>query len=330
MSNTVKGWLCAIAGMVTMGVSHLCYSIIIILMASMVAAVGCSAAEGALIFSITAIGSLVASLFIGSLLKVLKTKYVYVIGGILQGALLVTMGYSTNLMLVYVMAFLFGIGNKFCGAMTHQINVTNWFASGRGTISSMGTLVSGLINAIMATVTGVLSSMFGYQTYSLIAGFVLAGIIVVLGLLFVCDAPEKYGMQQIVLKEKEGKKTRTIGADSKVYETAMPISKLLRQPLLWAVLVCPFLMQFACTIYYSNQLARAGFYGPGRCADLLLRVDSEYFSDDSGAVVRRAVRCYQRSQDAHYLLRCGRGQHVPLQFDVADGSYRRHDHCLLL
>lgn len=105
MSNTVKGWLCAIAGMVTMGVSHLCYSIIIILMASMVAAVGCSAAEGALIFSITAIGSLVASLFIGSLLKVLKTKYVYVIGGILQGALLVTMGYSTNLMLVYVMAF---------------------------------------------------------------------------------------------------------------------------------------------------------------------------------------------------------------------------------
>ena len=109
MSNTVKGWLCAIAGMVTMGVSHLCYSIIIILMASMVAAVGCSAAEGALIFSITAIGSLVASLFIGSLLKVLKTKYVYVIGGILQGALLVTMGYSTNLMLVYVMAFLFGI-----------------------------------------------------------------------------------------------------------------------------------------------------------------------------------------------------------------------------
>ena len=158
MSNTVKGWLCAIAGMVTMGVSHLCYSIIIILMASMVAAVGCSAAEGALIFSITAIGSLVASLFIGSLLKVLKTKYVYVIGGILQGALLVTMGYSTNLMLVYVMAFLFGIGNKFCGAMTHQINVTNWFASGRGTISSMGTLVSGLINAIMATVTGVLSS----------------------------------------------------------------------------------------------------------------------------------------------------------------------------
>ena len=72
MSNTVKGWLCAIAGMVTMGVSHLCYSIIIILMASMVAAVGCSAAEGALIFSITAIGSLVASLFIGSLLKVLK------------------------------------------------------------------------------------------------------------------------------------------------------------------------------------------------------------------------------------------------------------------
>ena len=102
MSNTVKGWLCAIAGMVTMGVSHLCYSIIIILMASMVAAVGCSAAEGALIFSITAIGSLVASLFIGSLLKVLKTKYVYVIGGILQGALLVTMGYSTNLMLVYL------------------------------------------------------------------------------------------------------------------------------------------------------------------------------------------------------------------------------------
>lgn len=191
----------------------------------------------------------------------LKTKYVYVIGGILQGALLVTMGYSTNLMLVYVMAFLFGIGNKFCGAMTHQINVTNWFASGRGTISSMGTLVSGLINAIMATVTGVLSSMFGYQTYSLIAGFVLAGIIVVLGLLFVCDAPEKYGMQQIVLKEKEGKKTRTIGADSKVYETAMPISKLLRQPLLWAVLVCPFLMQFACTIYYSNQSLVLGSMG---------------------------------------------------------------------
>lgn len=63
MSNTVKGWLCAIAGMVTMGVSHLCYSIIIILMASMVAAVGCSAAEGALIFSITAIGSLVGIAF---------------------------------------------------------------------------------------------------------------------------------------------------------------------------------------------------------------------------------------------------------------------------
>lgn len=89
----------------------------------------------------------------------------------------------------------------------------------------------------------------------------LAGIIVVLGLLFVCDAPEKYGMQQIVLKEKEGKKTRTIGADSKVYETAMPMSKLLRQPLLWVVLVCPFLMQFACTTYYSNQSLVLGSMG---------------------------------------------------------------------
>lgn len=82
-----------------------------------------------------------------------------------------------------------------------------------------------------------------------------------LGLLFVCDAPEKYGMQQIVLKEKEGKKTRTIGADSKVYETAMPMSKLLRQPLLWVVLVCPFLMQFACTTYYSNQSLVLGSMG---------------------------------------------------------------------
>ena len=127
----------------------------------------------------------------------------------------------------------------------------------------MGTLVSGLINAIMATVTGVLSSMFGYQTYSLIAGFVLAGIIVVLGLLsFVRCFPEKYGMQQIVLKEKEGEKDPDDwGGYSKVYETAMPISKLLRQPLLWAVLVCPFLMQFACTIYYSDPSLVLGSMG---------------------------------------------------------------------
>lgn len=41
----------------------------------------------------------------------------------------------------------------------------------------------------------------------------------------------------------------------------MPISKLLRQPLLWAVLVCPFLMQFACTIYYSNQSLVLGSMG---------------------------------------------------------------------
>lgn len=293
MSNTVKGWLCAIAGMVTMGVSHLCYSIIIILMASMVAAVGCSAAEGALIFSITAIGSLVASVFIGPLLKVLKTKYVYVIGGILQGALLVTMGYSTNLMLVYVMAFLFGVGNKFCGAMTHQINVTNWFASGRGTISSMGTLVSGLLNAVMATVTGVLSSMFGYQTYSLIAGFVLAGIIVVLGLLFVCDAPEKYGMQQIVLKEKEGKKTRTIGARFESVrdghadvETAAPASFVgcSGMPFPHAVRLHDLLQQ---------SVARAGFHGSGCDADLLLRVHRKSFPDDFGAAVWCAVRCHQ-------------------------------------
>lgn len=84
---------------------HLCYSIIIILMASWLPPSGALRQKVRSSSALRPIGSLVASLFIGSLLKVLKTKYVYVIGGILQGALLVTMGYSTNLMLVYVRHF---------------------------------------------------------------------------------------------------------------------------------------------------------------------------------------------------------------------------------
>lgn len=105
MSNTVKGWLCAIAGMVTMGVSHLCYSIIIILMASMVAAVGCSAAEGALIFSITAIGSLVGIAFHWVSAQGAQDEVRLCHWRHSPGRAAVTMGYSTNLMLVYVMAF---------------------------------------------------------------------------------------------------------------------------------------------------------------------------------------------------------------------------------
>lgn len=80
--------------------------------------------------------------------------------------------------------------------MTHQINVTNCLPLGAGP-SPLWELCIGLINAIMATVTGVLSSMFGYQTYSLIAGFVLAGIIVVLGLLSCAMLPRNMACSKL-------------------------------------------------------------------------------------------------------------------------------------
>ena len=65
MRNTTKGWLCVSGGMINLSLSYFSYTLVILFLPLLAEQLGCSLAQASLIFTTSAIASMVASMFLG-------------------------------------------------------------------------------------------------------------------------------------------------------------------------------------------------------------------------------------------------------------------------
>ena len=196
-SNMARGWITAVATMLTVMLTVLPLNTISIFLRPMCESLGITTAEISVCFSLNAVGSVLTALFYGRLVKRFGKKPLIAVGGFTVFLYLFTMAVSTNKYLFYITAVVAGFGGTTSGFAMGNLTMTEWFDKGRGTMFSSLTITLSLFVAICSPIFASGIERFGYQPVLLVESIVCGGGIILMGLFLISDTPEKYGMLPI-------------------------------------------------------------------------------------------------------------------------------------
>ncbi len=151
--------------------------------------VGQGATGNTLFFLLAAVG--IFMFLVGKWQEKVGIRVMMLVGGIICAFNVLTVVYATNIYMVYMWAFVSGMGTSFVyiPAMT---TVQRWFPSRRGLVSGIVNLVYGFSAAIMVPVFSILLLSMGYISMNLLAGALTLAVGVVAAQF--TDTPE--GLQQ--------------------------------------------------------------------------------------------------------------------------------------
>lgn len=189
MRNTTKGWLCVSGGMINLSLSYFSYTLVILFLPLLAEQLGCSLAQASLIFTTSAIASMVASMFLGPIVADHNPKGVYLFGAAGTAVMFLAIAYAPALEWVLAASILFGVANKCNGTLSYQVLATEWFRVGRGTVATMATVVSGLSNTLLSPVAGAAVMHLGLRQAALAAAMLLLVLTAVVTMLMICRGP---------------------------------------------------------------------------------------------------------------------------------------------
>ncbi|WP_243119932.1 MFS transporter [Pelotomaculum propionicicum] len=149
------------------------------------------------IASCVTFGTLVASLLFGSVFSKKNTRTVVLIFGIVMSAAFAGMYFPKNLIGLYVLAFIGGIGTVGVGFVSMPVLITKWFDSKRSTALSIGSIGSSLAGLALVP-------LFTYTLYPPLAlgsgnSFLIWGAVifatVLISFLVIRDKPENINLK---------------------------------------------------------------------------------------------------------------------------------------
>lgn len=209
---------------------------------------GASMTSVALFASISALAGMITSFLLGGIMKKFPAKGLIVVGGLFVGALMIAIGVADSLVIIYIAAFLQGIGLIVAGTAMAQTIISKWFIKNRGMMMSLILVGTMLVAAVMNIILPGLISANGYKPVALVIGIVSAVIMVALGLFVIVDDPEKVGQKPLGfddVQQGEGKK-----------DTGSVVNFTLKQALVTAPFWCVMIYKILTTIAaqaISNQ-----------------------------------------------------------------------------
>jgi MFS family permease len=182
-----------------------------------------------------------------------------VIGGFTVLLFFLIVAFSENLYLIYFGAFIQGLGNMLCGFPVAQITITRWFEKGRSTMMSACSIGLSLVSAILFPILGGCMIAYGYQTTAFGEGVILGGMIILVGLLCISEAPEKYGLKPVGAADQGQEGKKQTGSE----ETAQPVfgltrKQILASPAFWGVCMVVLLATIGAQIVAAHG---ANYYG---------------------------------------------------------------------
>lgn len=209
---------------------------------------GASMTSVALFASISALAGMITSFLLGGIMKKFSAKSLIVVGGLFVGALMIAIGVADSLVIIYIAAFLQGIGLIVAGTAMAQTIISKWFIKNRGIMMSLILVGTMLAAAVMNVIIPGLISANGYKSVALVIGIVSAIIMVGLGLFVIVDDPEKVGQKPLGYEDAQQ-------GDSKK-GTGSIVNFTLKQALVTAPFWCVMLYKVLTTMAaqaISNQ-----------------------------------------------------------------------------
>lgn len=257
--SKTRAWSSGISAMFMVVFTVVPLTVISLYMQQMSAELGVTVGQISLALSISTIGSFVASMLIGTLMKKLSSKALVLIGAVCVAAFQLSISFSDNIMIIYVMALVNGFGSVVGGMAMSQITITMWFAKGQGMMMSVSVVIMGLALTVGIPVVGGLVAEFGYRAVTLGMALVCGGGLVVCALL-VSGAPQKYGLLPLGAQEKGAKGEEDAGKAAAI-PPSLSWKRIAKTPMYWAIWVAVLFVALACQGVTSQGAVVLGSFG---------------------------------------------------------------------
>lgn len=256
--SKTRAWTSGISAMFMVVFTVVPLTVISPYMQQMSAELGVTVGQISLALSISTIGSFIASMLIGTLMKKLSSKVLVLIGAVCVAAFQLSISLGDNLMIIYVMALVNGFGSVVGGMAMSQITITMWFAKGQGMMMSVSVVVMGLALTLGIPVVGGLVAQFGYRAVTMGMALVCGGGLVVCALL-VSGAPQKYGM--LPLGAQEAAKGDSASGEASALPPSLSWKRIAKTPMYWAIWVAVMFVALACQGVTSQGAVVLGSFG---------------------------------------------------------------------
>jgi len=249
-TNTARGWSSAIGALIATMFGTTVVSSLSIFIMPIVQATGVKVTQITLIFTLSALGSMICAFFTGPVVKALPRKLIYLLGAASNLAVMLSVAFCMdNLIVLYICAVFHGFGSIYAGTTMYQIVVSEWFDKGRGTLFSLTSIFISGCSAVMIPVNATLVANLGYQNAALIIGIYVFILMAVPGVFLVsAGSPGKYGMNPIDFKEK-AKDIEKEKAKQAAPVVSLSIMQVMKTPVIWLILLVAFLGSFASRAY---------------------------------------------------------------------------------
>lgn len=214
---------------------------------------GYTTAQFSLFFSLFTAGAMIGNAVIGKLLSKLGIRRLGLIGALSPLIVFLTLAFSGNLIIIYVVGFLCGFLNTFANFVPYSVYISSWFTSGTGKMMSIGNILMNALGIVATPVIASLISSLGVRSAVIGIGVVYTAVEVVCLLFLTTKLPGECGAEPIALGEKQ-KSGGQASAVAEQYEPAMPPRKLLGIPVTILALAVPGLITIGATMFATYNI----------------------------------------------------------------------------
>ncbi|WP_338472071.1 MFS transporter [Niallia sp. XMNu-256] len=159
--------------------------------------------------TIIAVCGIILSPIVGKMVQKYNVKMILSIGIIVFSLSYMSYGIAQSIFHLYISAAFLGVSFAFCGNLTTQIIIVNWFKKSRGLAMSIAISGIGLGGFIMSPIIANLITNFGWRQTYFIMGLVILIIGLPIALLIMKKTPEEAGLKPYGADEVEDQSLNT-------------------------------------------------------------------------------------------------------------------------
>lgn len=203
----------------------------------------CTDAQSALFFTTYSAAMLLFSMLLNTFMGKLGYKNCIYLGIFVALFGFVALAFSSSVIVLWIVGVCAGVSFILSGAIIQQAVTTIWFSGNTATVVGISAIFPALFGTIFATGFTQLMLSVGFRNATLYFTAASCVIMLLCNMFLVSKEPTKYGLEPFNVggKQKEKKSRYT---PEPVQDLAMPLSKLLKMPAIWLILLCPLLVGF--------------------------------------------------------------------------------------
>lgn len=210
------------------------------------------AGQVTLIFATSAVGSLITSLIIGTLVKKFRVKSLIVTGGLFIGTFFMSFSLSNHINVIYILAILFGFATVSAGFAIAQTEINWWFPKNTGKYIGYLSTAVGLGGMLFPVVIANLIESYGLETVAMGQGLVVGIAIMILGIFLISEQPDKYEAKS---KQQDYPNVHATNINSFENSTDLTVKQITSMPQFWMIVIAIILISTASTGFNNNASA---------------------------------------------------------------------------